>query len=832
MAFSIFTKPIAHRPLHTERRWHATSELPVRQDQDGGVVGSRSCPDCNPWEVRLSILGTRVVRTEDPLFLTAGATYAEDVVDERLTGALYVTFVRSPIASARIVSIDTSGALGMPGVVRVLTAADVDLPPIAPQFPMYPAEMSQPLLATDVVRYVGEAVAVVLTEEIYQGEDAAELVDIDYDPLPPVVDPRDARSGENKVFEASSGNIVWGMGLEAPAFSAEGETEFFAGCDVIVTQEIVNQRVAAAPLESRSAAAIWTGSSGPLTEADHPDGRFIVWHPSQGAQGAKDTFIRVLGITDEQIRLITPDVGGAFGAKFGADPEHCLVAWLARHLDRPIRWSETRSENMVGMTHGRAQIQTVTIGGTREGKVLAYRIGVLQDSGAYPRFGALLPMLTGLMAPGVYDIPNVASGFQSVVTNTTPVGAYRGAGRPEATAAIERAIDVFAAELEMDPAEVRRINVLPPFSEPHTTPAGATYDNGAFGEALQRALDAADYPALRREQAARRAAGGPLQLGIGLSVYVEITGQGAEAGGPNEDATIEIHPDGTATILTGTSPHGQGHATSWAMIASAETGIPVEKITVKHGDTDLIPKGGGTGGSRSLQLGGAAVQSATRELVEVARGRAADVLEANPDDLVVDLSRASLVVKGSPEAEITFADLAAREPLLVQSTFTSPGPTFPFGAHVAVVEVDVETGKARLQRVIAVDDAGTILNPLIAEGQRHGGIGQGAGQALMEEVVYDAEGSPLTSTLADYPFISITELPSFELVEMETPTPYNPLGAKGIGEAGTIGSTPAVQNAVIDAVAHLGVRHIDMPTSPQRVWNAIQQAIRSSEAGA
>jgi carbon-monoxide dehydrogenase large subunit len=309
-----------------------------------------------------------------------------------------------------------------------------------------------------------------------------------------------------------------------------------------------------------------------------------------------------------------------------------------------------------------------------------------------------------------------------------------------------------------------------------------------------------------------------------MAAYVEITGSGEEAGPPNENATIEVHPDGSATILTGTSPHGQGHATSWAMIASSELGIPVERIAVHHGDTDLIPKGGGTGGSRSLQLGGAAVQAATRELVDVARTRAADILEANPADLVVDLSRAGLVVKGSPEAEISFADLAAREPLLVKSSFSSPGPTFPFGAHIAVAEVDVETGKARLLRVIAVDDAGTILNPLIAEGQRHGGIAQGAAQALVEEVVYDADGSPLTSTLADYPFLSITEVPSFELVEMETPTPYNPLGAKGIGEAGTIGSTPAVQNAVVDAVAHLGVRHIDMPTTPERVWDAIQKA--------
>ena len=635
-----------------------------------------------------------------------------------------------------------------------------------------------------------------------------------------MVDPHDARADADLLFPEVGTNTVWSIGLDGPAFSPDGEKEFFEGCDVVVTQQILNQRVAPAPMESRSAAAVWHADD------EHPDGRLIIWMGNQGAQGTKRTLLAALGLEETQLRVITPATGGAFGAKFGADPEHAVVGWLAKHFRRPVRWSETRSENMVAMTHGRAQIQTVTVGGSREGKVLAYRIEVLQDSGAYPRFGALLPMLTGLMAPGVYDIPKVAWGFRSVVTNTTPVGAYRGAGRPEATAAIERAMDVFAAEVGIDPAELRRINVLPPFSEPHTTPSGATYDNGAYGAALDLVLKAADY-----DGASQGAAGASRGRRAVPARYRDRRLRrdhrlrAPRPDRPNENATIEVHPDGSATILTGTSPHGQGHATSWAMIASAELGHPGRAASrSSHGDTDLIPKGGGTGGSRSLQLGGAAVQAATRELVDIARTRAADILEANPGDLVVDLSRAGLVVKGSPEAEISFADLAAREPLLVKSAFSAPGPTFPFGAHIAVVEVDVETGKPRLLRVIAVDDAGTILNPLIAEGQRHGGIAQGAAQALVEEVVYDADGSPLTSTLADYPFLSITEVPSFELVEMETPTPYNPLGAKGIGEAGTIGSTPAVQNAVVDAVAHLGVRHIDMPTTPERVWDAIQKA--------
>ncbi len=428
------------------------------------------------------------------------------------------------------------------------------------------------------------------------------------------------------------------------------------------------------------------------------------------------------------------------------------------------------------------------------------------------------------MASGPYSIPNAEAVGTSIATNTTPVGAYRGAGRPEATAALERAFDLFAAEIGEDPADVRRRNLLPPFTEPHQTAFGALYDTGDYAVALDKALKAAGYDDLRAEQARRRQSGDIVQLGIGVACYVEITGGGDESGPPQENSTVEVHPDGTATILTGTSPHGQGHSTAWAMIASEELGIPVENFTVKWGDTDLIPVGGGTGGSRSLQQGGAAVQQASRELIDVARERAAAALEVSADDLRFDVSRSAFAVAGDPDASVALADLAKGERLFVHSIFTAPGATFPFGTHVAVAEVDTETGKAVLRRVITVDDAGVVLNPLLAEGQRHGGIAQGAAQALLEEVVYDAEGNPLTASFADYPIVSATELPSFELASMETPTSYNPLGVKGIGEAGTIGSTPAVQNAIIDAVAHLGVRHIEMPATPMRIWRAIQAA--------
>jgi carbon-monoxide dehydrogenase large subunit len=759
----------------------------------------------------VSILGTRVVRTEDPRFLTSGGVYTADVEDERLAGACHVHFVRSAVAHARITAIDISAALESPGVIAVFTGADLaDLPVPPPMMPgMINAQMGQPSLARDVVRFVGEPVAVVVTEGRYQGEDAGDLVDVDYETLPPVIDMSAAADAEAPLlFPAAGTNVAATMGDAAALDPA-----LFDGCEVVVSRTILNQRVAPAPMETRAAAAAWG-----------PDGRLTAWIPNQGAQGTRAALAGLLGLDQSQVRIITPDVGGAFGAKFGADPEHALVCWVARRLGRPARWAETRNENLVGMTHGRAQIQKVTIGGSRDGTVAAYRIEVLQDCGAYPRIGAFLPALTILMAPGPYAIPRAEAVATSVVTNTTPVGAYRGAGRPEATAAIERAMDLFAAEAGVDPAEVRHKNLLAAFTEPHTTAFGAIYDSGDYATALDKALAAAGYADLRAEQAKRRADGDPVQLGIGVCCYVEITGAGGEAGNPKENATVEVHPDGSATILTGTSPHGQGHQTVWAMLASEELGIPIDQITLKWGDTDLIPEGGGTGGSRSLQQGGAAVRQASRDLLEVARQRAADELEANPADLVFDTSRSAFAVAGDPDMAVPLARLAEAERLLVRAVFTAPGATFPFGAHVAVAEVDTETGKTVLRRVVTVDDAGTVMNPLLAEGQRHGGIAQGVAQALLEEVVYDADGNPLTSSFADYAIVTATEVPTFELADMETPTSYNPLGAKGIGEAGTIGSTPAVQSAIVDAVAHLGVRHIDMPASPQRVWEAIRAA--------
>jgi carbon-monoxide dehydrogenase large subunit len=765
----------------------------------------------------VSILGTRVLRSEDPGFLSTGAVYTEDVQDERLTGAVHVHFVRSVVAHARINGVDTAAARQAEGVIAVYTGADLaaaGAAPVKPPMPNMNQAMVQSWLATDTIRFVGEPVAAIVTEHPYQGEDAIELVDIDYDFLPAVVDMNDALNAtDGFLFPEAGTNVIATFGD-----AAKLDPALFDGCEIVASQVVQNRRVAPAPMETRAAAAVWA------------NGRLTAWIPNQGAQGTKGALAGMLGLPPDEVRVITPDVGGAFGAKFGADPEHAVVCWIARELDRPARWSETRNENLLAMVHGRAQQHKLTIGGTRDGTVLAYRNEILQDAGAYPKFGAFLPSLTILMAPGPYHIPRAEAIASSVMTNTTPVGAYRGAGRPEASAAIDRAIDLFAAAANLDPADVRRKNLLPKFTEPHTTAFGAKYDSGDYVAALDKALEAAGYDELRAEQKRRRENGDTLQLGIGLSSYVEITGPGGEAGGPNENGTVEVHPDGTATVLTGTSPHGQGHITVWAMLVSDELGIPIEKITVKWGDTDLVPQGGGTGGSRSLQLGGAAVQQASRELLDIAKERAASTLEITAGDLEFDVARSAFTVKGDPDTSVPLTRLADGERLFVRSVFTAPGPTFPFGTHVAVVEVDTETGKVFLRRVVTVDDAGTIINPLLAEGQRHGGIAQGAAQAFLEEVVYDADGNPLTATFADYPFATATELPSFELVAMETPTSYNPLGAKGIGEAGTIGATPAVQNAVVDAVAHLGVTHIDMPTTPQRVWRAISAAASGSVA--
>ena len=758
-------------------------------------------------------MGTRVERREDPRLLTGVARYTADLADPLLDGAVHVQFVRSTMAHARITELDVSEARVAPGVVAVFTAADVaassEIAAPVPAIPgMVPDVLSRPWLATDVVRFVGEPVAVVVAESAAAAEDAAELIIVDYDPLDAVVDPAEAVEGSVLLFPEHGSNVA----LQVDFGRTDG---LFDGCEVVTTRRLINQRVAVCPLEPRAMAVAWS------------DGRLHVFASTQSPHGLRNKLATAHGLEPEQVHVVAPAVGGGFGAKINPQPDEALLPWVARQIGRPVRWAETRGESMVSMPHGRGQIHDIEIGGRKDGTIEAYRLTVIQDVGAYPSMGTFLPFMTRTMAQGTYDIPKVECNIRSVMTNTTPIEAYRGAGRPEATAAIERAIDLFANEIGMDPVEVRRRNLIASDAFPFTTVTGAEYDSGDYVGALDRVLEAAGYTELRAEQAARRASGDPVQLGIGVSVYVEITA--GPAGTQGEFAKVELETDGSLTVYTGSSSHGQGHSTAWAMIAHDLTGIPMDRIAVISGDTDRVAEGSGTMGSRSLQLGGSAVWTATGEVVDRARSVAADLLEAALDDVVLDTDRGEFHVAGTPAVSRSWSEIAAAgqdsgspgPSLTAELTFSPGKATFPFGAHLAVVEVDTETGRTRLRRIVTCDDAGRILNPLIVEGQRHGGIAQGVAQALYEEVRYDTEGNPQTANLADYAFVSAAELPMFELVPMETDTPVNPLGAKGIGESGTIGSTPAVQSAVIDALAPFGVEHLDMPLSAERVWRAI-----------
>jgi aerobic carbon-monoxide dehydrogenase large subunit len=714
-------------------------------------------------------------------------------------GTAHVTFVRSPIAHARIRSVDVEAARRVPGVLAVFTGADVEVLPARPA--TGPAAMAQPCLAVDTVRYVGEPVAAVVTDGWDRGEDAAGLVDVGYEPLAAVVSVEAALAGEVLLFPECGTNLAFATG-------ELDDGELFDGCEVVVTRRLDNQRLAAVPLEPRCAACV-----------PGPDDHLTLWASTQTPHDVRDEITERLGLAAGQLRVIAPDVGGGFGAKIGTDAEAVVVCWLARALGRPVRWVETRSENMICGGHGRGQQQSVTIGGRPDGTIVGYRLDVLADAGAYPRAGAALPSLTVLMAAGAYAIPRVAARGRSVVTNTAPMMAYRGAGRPEAAAAIERAVDLFAAEIGMDPTEVRRRNLIGPTSFPYRSPTGVEYDSGDYGRALDAVLTTADYPRLRAEQARRRDRGDVRQYGIGVSVYVEMTGMG----GP-EHGRVELRPDGTVVGYVGTSPHGQGHDTAFSMLLADELGLPMDRISVVHGDTGRVASGVGTYASRSLQLGGSALHQAARALRERARELAAAALRIDEHDIVLDRSTGRWHPREAPTTNLTWRDLAEMHDGLSADGKYDSAPTVPFGAHLALVEVDLDTGQVWLCRYIAVDDAGRVVNPLIAEGQRHGGIAQGIGQALLEGFVYDRAGNPLTASLIDYTPPTAADLPDFHLLPMQTPTPRNPLGVKGVGESGAIGAPPAVQNAVVDAVSHLGVRHIDMPLTPSTVWTAIRNS--------
>jgi carbon-monoxide dehydrogenase large subunit len=733
-------------------------------------------------------------RIEDPPLIRGEGTYTDDL---RVPHALHAHFVRAGWAHASITAIDTSEAARAPGVVAVLTAQDLDLPGMPADG--IPDAMARPVLARDRVRFAGEAVAIVVAETRGQAVDAAELVFVDLEPLDVLVDPRRALEPTAPRLYPE-GNLA-GEG----SIGSEGALD---DAEVVVRAAFVNQRVAAVPMEPAAA----------LAEPDPRTGGVVLHAPVQAQFFAREAVARVLRLAEEQVRVVSPAVGGGFGARIATYPEQVAIAALALRLDRPVRYVEPRSESMIAMQHGRAQHQEVELGARRDGTLTGLKVRVTADCGAYPADATDMPSLTGLMGAGVYRLPRIDFAWRCVVTNTTPIGAYRGAGRPEATALLERAMDMLAAELGIDPAELRRRNLIPPEDFPHETVTGASYDSGDYARALDRALELAGYAGLRAEQAERRRRGDVHQLGIGMSTYVEMTGWG------NEAATCRIDEDGRATVTIGTSPQGQGHETTWTQILGETLGIAASDVTVVHSDTGRIGSGSGTMGSRSVQVGGSAIRGAADDVLEQAKRVAARELEADPRDIDV-LPGSGLGVAGSPASALSWAHLARLNGgFSADHDFETADHTYPFGAHVAVVEVDTQTGLARLLRHVAVDDAGRIASPRLAEGQIHGGIAQGVAQALFEEIAFDEDGNCVTGSLASYAIISAADLPSFETERMETPTSRNPLGAKGIGESGTIGSTPAVWNAVVDALSHLGVRNVDMPATPQRVWEAIGRA--------
>ncbi|PVZ15054.1 carbon-monoxide dehydrogenase large subunit [Actinomycetospora cinnamomea] len=753
-------------------------------------------------------MGTAVRRVEDPEILRGRGTYVDDLVPD---GALHCVFVRSPLAHARLGTVDTAPARAAPGVVAVLSGEDVaDVGDHRP-FMVLNDACARPLLARGKVRFVGDMVAAVVATTRVAAVDAAELVEVDYDPLDPVVDPEAALAdGAPLQFEELGTNLAAG-------FRDPDDVAPLADADVVVRARIVNQRLAVAPMEGNS-----------VTAAPGDGIHDITVHVStQMPHGLRDQVARQWGWEPERVRVIAPHVGGGFGGKAGLAPEHAVVIEAARRLGRPVTWTETRSENLTAMPHGRGQVQYGELGLRRDGTIVGLRARVVGDAGAYAGFGGALTLgPTRSMAQGVYRIPTVAYDGAAALTTTTPMGAFRGAGRPEAAAMLERLVDMAAAELGTDPAALRRQNFLQPEEFPLTTRTGASYDSGDYGRALDEALEIAGYEELRREQAARRERGDRVALGIGLAVYVEVTA----GGGGQEYGAVRLDADGGATVSVGTSAHGQGHATSFAMIVADRLGIAMEQVRFVQSDTAAVPRGGGTGGSRSLQLAGSSVLVAADTVLARAREVVATALEADPDDVTaVD---GGLGVAGVPDRALTWHEVAAAADaqgvsLAAARDESQPGATYPFGAHVSVVEVDLDTGRVTPLRHVAVDDCGTVLNPVLVAGQQHGGLAQGISQALWEGFGYDTDGNPTSASFAAYLLPTAAELPSYEAASTETPTPHNPLGAKGIGEAATIGSTPAVQNAVVDALAPLGVRHLDMPLTPERVW----RAIRDAEAG-
>lgn len=755
-----------------------------------------------------SILGNAVLRREDPDLLIGAEEYMDDLTIDNVH---LVHFVRSPYAHANLGAIDTSAAEAIDGVVGVYTASNLPMEPVL-GFDAFPPFLARPPLAVGKVRFVGDIVAAVVATSREAAADAAELVEAEYDPLPAVTSATEAMAeGAPVLFDDLGGNVVFPTEM--------GDGTALEGAEHIAEVKVVSQRLAGVPMEPNGCVAI-------------PGDKLTLWASSQNPIAVRDALAGMMGIEPAGLRVVAPAVGGGFGPKAGPYLEFLLALKMAQAIGAPVKWIEERSENLVALVHGRDMVLDVKMGFTKAGKITGMKANVVADAGAYPAIGTILPTLTQMMSQGVYSIPKIDFNATSCVTNTTTTAAYRGAGRPEATQMLERVMDVGADELGIDPAELRRMNFLQPDQFPLTTLGGANYDSGDYEKSLDAVLAASGYETLLAEQKARRESGDVKQLGIGVSAYVEVT---APIGLHVEYGKVEINDDGTVVGRVGTSAHGQGHITSFSMIISDMLGVPMDAITILQSDTDEIPRGAGTMGSRSLQTAGSAMHVASETVLERAKKLAANMLEASEGDIVT--GNGGLMVAGQPDSALSWGDLAqaAKDgskqpdgmdaaPLEHELDFDGKDSTYPFGAHVSVVEVDTETGNVEMLRHVAVDDCGKILNPMLVAGQQHGGIAQGAAQALYEIVAYDESGNPITSNLMDYAMPSAAEMCSFETSNTETPSPNNPIGAKGIGESGTIGSTPAIHNAVVDAVSHLGVRHIDMPCTSMAVWKAIQAA--------
>src|SRR3954470_10472516 len=772
------------------------------------------------------LVGSRVKRREDPRLIQGGATYVDDV---KIAGLQHLAFKRSDIAHGRITSIDVSAATAMEGVEAVYTGADIQqfLKPL----PIGPfTTPPQPRAPVTTVGWGGEPIAVVVAADRYVARDAADAIVVSYDTLPAVVDPELAMTGKPTVIHSDFPNnlsvplIPSGTGVRGHNVDDSAIDKAFAEAEVIIRQRMHNHRLAPSAMETRGVVAHWESSKQAMT----------IWSSTQNPHFLRTMIARSLDLGESQVRAVAPEVGGGFGAKINIYPEEYIAAAVSHRLGIPIKWIEDRSEAFVATTHGRDIIGYLEMAARKDGKVLGISLKLIADIGAYNTYlGALIPTLTMLMANATYDFPAIRTTLSEVFTNKTPTDAYRGAGRPEATYFIERGMALLALELNLDPAEVRRRNFIPKDKFPFHTQMGAVYDSGDYEKALDGGLKAADWEGMKRQRNAARKEG--RLVGLGLAMYVEVCGVGPSfvmrSSGGWEYSQVTVERDGRITATTGVSPHGQGNETTFAQMLSDQFGVPIEHVRVLHGDTAVVKQGIGTFGSRSQAVGGTALHLAGAKVKTKMAKFAAALLEAHEDDLVFE--NGMIGVKGSPASGKSFASVAAFayvpvplpegvEPGLSDEAFFEPtNNTYPFGCHISMLEIDRQTGEPTLLKLVAVDDAGRLINPMIVEGQIHGGLAQGIGQAMIEEVVYSDDGQLLTGSFMDYAIPRAIDFPRFELLSTVTPTPVNPLGAKGVGEAGTLGSTPCIVSAAVDALSEFGVKHIDMMLRPEKLWRII-----------